>query len=61
MAMHNPDLAKELAKIMDSANARDAELNAEKNAKAKKKPQRKLLGEAPKSSPKVTRSKKVVA
>lgn len=58
MAMHNPELAKELAKIMDSANARDAELVAEKNAKMKKKTQRKLLGEAPNSSPKVARAKR---
>merc|ERR1712037_814923 len=53
MAMHNPGLAEELAKIMDSANANDAEYVAKKNAKmGKKKPPRQLLGSAPKTTPK---------
>lgn len=49
MAMHNPGLAEELAKIMDSANANDADLVAKKNAKPKRKPPRQLLGSAPKA------------
>ncbi|CAG5094141.1 Oidioi.mRNA.OKI2018_I69.XSR.g13285.t1.cds [Oikopleura dioica] len=45
MAMHNPGLAEELAKIMDSANANDAEYMAKKRAKeAKRKPPKQLLG-----------------
>lgn len=48
MAMHNPGLAEELAKIMDSANANDAEYVAKKMGKTKKKPPRQLLGQAPK-------------
>jgi len=60
MAMHNPGLAEELAKIMDSANANDADLVAKKNAKPKRKPPRQLLGGAPKAPPKVGRAGGVV-
>merc|ERR1712037_738434 len=40
MAMHNPGLAEELAKIMDSANANDAEYVAKKNAPKRGPPKR---------------------